>query len=70
MSLPKDKIKIKINSYFYVIMKNKIWYVIGLMSGTSLDGVDLVYTKIIRNKNTRRKFNFAVKPNFAMFNTS
>jgi len=31
-------------------MKNKIWYVIGVMSGTSLDGVDLVFVKFNRNK--------------------
>jgi len=30
-------------------MKNKTWFVIGVMSGTSLDGVDLVYAKIIKN---------------------
>lgn len=30
-------------------MKNNIWYVIGVMSGTSLDGVDLVYVKISRD---------------------
>ncbi len=31
-------------------MKNKFWHVIGLMSGTSLDGVDLVYVKFNRDK--------------------
>ena len=30
-------------------MKNKSWHVIGVMSGTSLDGVDLVYAKINRD---------------------
>lgn len=30
-------------------MKNKNWYVIGVMSGTSLDGVDLVYVKFTKD---------------------
>lgn len=30
-------------------MKNNTWYVIGVMSGTSLDGVDLVYIKITKD---------------------
>jgi len=37
--------------YFYTIMKNNFWYVIGLMSGTSLDGVDLVYVKFSTDNN-------------------
>lgn len=46
----KDTEFIKINLYFYKIMKNKFWRVIGVMSGTSLDGVDLIFVKIKRDK--------------------
>lgn len=38
----KDTNLIKSDLYFYRIMDTKKWQVIGLMSGTSLDGVDLV----------------------------
>ncbi len=31
-------------------MSVKSWNVIGLMSGTSLDGIDVVYTKISKNE--------------------
>ncbi len=30
-------------------MSKKYWNIIGLMSGTSLDGVDIVYTQIVKN---------------------
>lgn len=38
-------------------MNQKFWNVIGVMSGTSLDGVDIVYTRISKNDN---KFSFEI----------
>jgi len=37
-------------------MKNNIWHIIGVMSGTSLDGVDLVFVKFTRD----HQYNFEI----------
>lgn len=50
--------------YFYQIMEQKKWNVIGLMSGTSLDGVDLIYTTFTFSKKYNYKVHLAKTYNY------